>query len=491
MTATLSQVASDLPGAARRGPDVSLVDVTHDSRQAGPGSLFCAITGARSDGHDHAGKAVEQGAAALLVERWLPWEIPQVRVPEVRAAAGPAAARVHGAPSAELTLLGITGTNGKTTTATLLEAVLAAAGHATGLIGTVATRIRGEVEPGIRTTPEGPDLQRLLRRMRDREVTAVAMEVSSHGLALHRVDGTRFAVVAYTNLSPDHLDLHGTMEAYLAAKAALFDPRFSPLGVVFRDGPWADALLAQARIPVVTVGHDHSAEVRLEDVHVGIDGGRARLRCPERGWDLALRTRLPGRFNVDNAAVAAVLALLAGVPAAVVSAGLAAADGAPGRLERVAGGPPTVLVDYAHTPDAVATVLATVRGLLPPGGRLHVVLGCGGDRDRDKRGPMGAAAAVGADVVVLTDDNPRSEDPAVILAAVVAGAEAARAAGADCELHVVPDRREAIARALAGAADDDVVVIAGKGHETTQEVAGRFLPFDDRRVARELLEATP
>jgi UDP-N-acetylmuramoyl-L-alanyl-D-glutamate--2,6-diaminopimelate ligase len=485
MSATLADLATVLRRSERHGGDVVLTDATHDSRQVGPGTLFCAIPGSRADGHDHAPAALAQGAAALLVERWLDLPVPQLRVPSVRAAAGPAAAAVHGHPSGELTVVGITGTNGKTTTAYLVEAAFAAAGVGVGVIGTVETRIHGETQPGVRTTPEGPDLQRLLRRMYTRGVDAVAMEVSSHGLDLRRVDGTRFAVAVYTNLSQDHLDWHGSMEAYLAAKARLFLPAFAPRGVVFLDGPWARRLLELVRIPVTTVGTDADADVRLVDVELSVDGGRGTLV-----WDdepIALRTRLPGRFNLDNAASALVAAVTAGVPIATAAAGIAACPGAPGRLERVERGQPfTVLVDYAHTPEAVAQVVTTLRSL-GAGGRVLVVLGAGGDRDRGKRAAMGAAAAT-ADVAVLTSDNPRSEDPSRILAAVAAGAREAVAAGAPAELVIELDRRQAIATALDVAQPGDVVVIAGKGHETGQELADRTLPFDDRVVAAALLE---
>jgi UDP-N-acetylmuramoyl-L-alanyl-D-glutamate--2,6-diaminopimelate ligase len=484
VTATLSDVAAGLRRAERHGAAVELVDATHDSRQVGPGWLFCAIRGSTTDGHDHAPTAVEAGAAALLVERWLDLPIPQIKVPSVRAAAGPAAAVVHGHPSRELTVVGVTGTNGKTTTAYLLEGAFGAAALGTGVIGTIETRIHGEAQPGVRTTPEGPDLQRLLRRMRTRGVEAVAMEVSSHGLDLRRVDGTRFAVAVYTNLSQDHLDWHGSMAAYLGAKARLFTPGFADHGVVNLDGPWARRLLEQVEIPVTTLGRpgDDGADVLLVDEQLGVDGAAGRLVGPD--LDVAVRTVLPGRFNLTNAATALVAAVTAGLDPAAAAAGIAACPGAPGRLERIEMGQPyAVLVDYAHSPDAVAQVLATLRDALEPGRRLHVVLGCGGDRDREKRGPMGAAAAQ-ADRAVLTSDNPRSEDPAAILATMEEGARAAVAAGAPAEIVTELDRRAAIHLALAGAEPGDVVLLAGKGHETGQEFADGTVPFDDRDVAR-------
>lgn len=510
MTATLSEVLAALPDARPVGPvaPVVLTDATHDSRQAGPGVLFCAVVGARADGHDHAPEAVERGAAAVLVERPLDLDVPQLQVPDVRAAMGPAAAIVHRRPSRELTVVGTTGTNGKTTVSTLLEGAFAAHGVGVGLIGTIETRIHGEAMPGVRTTPEGTDLQRLLRHCHDRGVDAVAMEVSSHGLDLRRVDGTRFAVAVYTNLSQDHLDWHGTMEAYLAAKARLFTPGLSDRGVVFLDGPWADALLQRATIPVTTVGlaprpHDSAApsapvaaddqggrtpEVVLEPTALHTTGSHGRLHGITE-TPLEIATGLPGGFNLVNAALAVVAALTAGVPPEVAAAGVAAAPGPSGRLERVpAADGPAVFVDYAHTPDAVTAVLDTLRSTLAPGGRLLVVLGCGGERDRHKRGPMGVAAA-GADVAVLTSDNPRSEDPGAILATIAAGAREAVAAGASAELHIEVDRDAAIGHALAAAGPADVVLIAGKGHETVQEFADRTVPFDDRQVAARWLAA--
>jgi UDP-N-acetylmuramoyl-L-alanyl-D-glutamate--2,6-diaminopimelate ligase len=497
VTATLAEVAAALPGAGHPAgvafDRVDVVDATHDSRQVRSGWLFCAVPGARTDGHDHAPQAVADGATALLVERRLELPVPQLVVPSVRTAMGPAAAVIHGHPSRQLTVVGTTGTNGKTTVSYLLEGAFAAAGQGTGVIGTVETRVLGERLPGVRTTPEGTDLQRLLRHLYDRGVDAVAAEVSSHGLDLHRVDGTRFAVAVYTNLSQDHLDWHGTMERYLAAKARLFTRALAERGVVFLDGPWAERLLERSEIDTITVGWASGrtppgrvADVQLTDVLSGVSGGSARLRGLP-GGDVTVGTVLPGAFNLANAAVAVVAAVRAGVAPEVAAAGVAATPGAPGRLERVtAAAGPAVFVDYAHTPDAISAVLDTLRAALPAGGRLTVVLGCGGDRDRDKRGPMGAAAT-GADVAVLTSDNPRSEDPKAILAAVVDGARRAVTAGATAELHVILDRHEAIVLALAQAGDADIVLLAGKGHETVQEFADRTVPFDDRQVAADLL----
>ena len=487
MTATLSAVAGGLRRAERHGRDVEVIDATHDSRQVAPGWLFCAIPGARDDGHRHAPDAVDSGAAALLVERWLDLPVPQIRVPSVRAAVGPAAAIVHGRPSEHLTVVGVTGTNGKTSITYLLEAAFGAAALGTGTIGTVEARIHGEPQPGVRTTPEGTDLQRLFHEMVDRGVDAVAMEVSSHGLDLRRVDGTRFRVAVFTNLSQDHLDWHGSMEAYLAAKERLFTPGLSDRGVVHRDGPWAERLLERATIPVTTVGRDASADVRIDDEVLRVDGGSATLHWDGVAHDL--QTRLPGGFNLTNAALAVVAAVTAGAPIEAALAGVAAASGAPGRFERVdVDHPVTVLIDYAHTPDAVQLAVAALRSLVD-GGRVLLVLGAGGDRDRGKRVPMGAAAAA-ADVVVFTSDNPRGEDPATIVEALVDGARRAVEQGAGAEFRVELDRRAAIGAAIAEARPGDVVLIAGKGHERTQELADRTVPFDDHQVAAEFLAQT-
>ena len=486
MPAPLRDLVAALPGAQRRG-DAVVADATHDSRQAGPGMLFCAIRGEHADGHDHAPGAVEAGASALLVDHWLDLEVPQVQVADVRAAAGPAAAVVHGDPTRDVAVVGITGTNGKTTTAYLVEAAVAAGGRGTGLIGTVETRIDGAAVPGVRTTPEGTDLQRLFARMRDRDVAVVAMEVSSHGLALHRLDGTHVAVAVFTNLSQDHLDFHGDMASYAAAKARLFTPALSERGIVDVEDDWGRWMAEHAEVPVVTVG-SQDTDVRRRVVRADLDGTDVVLEGPRDVLGgtgrVELHTPLVGAFNGHNVSDAFLAAVAAGTDADAAVAGLAACAGAPGRLDRVDVGQPFhVLVDYAHTPDAIRTVVDTLRPLTS--GRVLVVVGAGGDRDRGKRPLMGAAAAQ-ADVAVLTSDNPRSEDPGAILDAV---AEGARDAGTAADLVVEVDRRAGIAAALDRARPGDVVVIAGKGHEATQTFADHVDEFDDRQVAAELLGA--
>jgi len=470
--------------------DVQVADVVHDSRDAGPGTLFAALPGARTDGHDHAASAVGRGAAALLVERRLEVDVPQLLVPSTRAVLGDVAAAVHGWPSQDLAVVGVTGTNGKTTTVALVEAAAGAAGLGTGVVGTTGARIHGAALPSVRTTPEATDLQRLLARFRDRGVEVAAIEVSSHGLELRRVDGTRMAAAGFTMLGDDHLDFHGDRAAYLAAKQRLFSAGLATRGVVVVDDEAGRTVAAASEVPVTTLAtRGGSADHRLVDVELDVEGGRGVLVGPD-GERRGLRTRLLGAHNLANAALAVLLAEAVGVPGPSALAGVAACTGVAGRLERVHGPSdgPVVLVDYAHTPDAVELVVQQLRSLLPPGGRLAVVLGAGGDRDRGKRGPMGAAAA-GADLAVLTSDNPRSEDPAAILASLADGARAAVADGAPAQLLERLDRREAIGLALGWAGPHDVVLVAGKGHETGQELADRTEPFDDRVVVAELLRA--
>jgi len=465
------------------GGGVVLVDVTHDSREAGPGVLFACRPGARADGHDFGPQAVAAGSPALLVERAVAADVPQVQVPSVAATLGLAAAAVHGHPAERLLPLGVTGTNGKTTVVTLLEAVLTAAGHVTGMVGTTGARLGGDPVPEVRTTPESTDLQRLWRRMLDAGATAAAMEVSSHGLALGRMVGTRVDVAGFTNLSQDHLDFHSNLETYFGAKAQLFTRGYARRGAVVVDDAWGQRLAQQAEVPVTTVsGAGAPADVVATDVAVGPTG--SAFTATSAAWRQPVRVALPGPFNVTNALLALVMADLAGVAPTTAAEAIAGVAGVSGRMERVSAGQPfTVLVDYAHTPAALAGALSAARAVAA--GRVLVVVGCGGDRDAHKRAPMGAAAATGADLAVLTSDNPRSEDPVAILDAVAAGA--AEVAGS--AVLTEPDRRAAIAAALDAANPGDVVVIAGKGHETTQELADRVTAFDDRAVAAELLAA--
>ena len=451
------------PGGADAAVEIGAI--THDSRQVGPGTLFCCLPGSRVDGHEFAAAAVEAGASALLVERVLPLGVPQITVADARSAMGHLAAALHGRPTDDLLAVGVTGTNGKTTTTHLIAAILEAAGRPTGVIGTLT---------GVHTTPEAPDLQRRLAEMRDAGSTAVAMEVSSHALALHRVDGCRFAAGVFTNLGRDHLDFHGTIERYFAAKAALFTPGLCSVGVVNRDDVHGRLLLDSATIPMVPFSIDDVSDVVVT---------AAEHSYTWRGEHI--QVRMGARFNVMNSLAAATTAAVLGVEPSVIAAGLAAAEPVPGRFEAVdAGQPFAVVVDYAHTPDGLREVLATARDA-SAGGRVIVVFGCGGDRDREKRPEMGAVAADLADLVVVTSDNPRSEDPETIIASIVEGIPGGYGDG---RVAVETDRRRAIDVALRAARPGDVVVIAGKGHESTQTIGATVVPFDDRAVARTLLE---
>jgi UDP-N-acetylmuramoyl-L-alanyl-D-glutamate--2,6-diaminopimelate ligase len=475
-TAPLPVTLRDLMGA--EAPDVPISSLAYASDQVAPGALFFCVPGFRADGHDFAPDAVARGAVALVCERSLDLGVPEVVVPDARAAMGPAAARFFGDPTAELRVVGVTGTNGKTTTAFLVRAVLEAAGTPCGLLGTVTSVIGGREEPVERTTPEAIDLQRSFRRMLDAGDRACAIEVSSHALELGRANGIRFATRVFTNLSQDHLDFHPSMEHYFLAKRRLFELHGGEPGtsVVNADDEWGRRLIAELD-DIVTYGVDQPAVIRARDVEFDPDG--SRFTCDTPDGSIELTTRLPGHFNVLNAlaALGAVRAL--GVDLEVAARALAAADRVPGRMEPVDEGQGfAVLVDYAHTPEALENVLRAARELCR--GRLHVVFGAGGDRDKTKRPLMGRVAAALADRVVVTSDNPRSEDPEAIVDEVMIGT------GPDAEREV--DRRAGIARALAGAAPEDVVVIAGKGHEQGQEFAGgRKEPFDDVSEARAAL----
>jgi UDP-N-acetylmuramoyl-L-alanyl-D-glutamate--2,6-diaminopimelate ligase len=478
----LREIAAAVPDAEIRGdPSIEVVDLAYDSRDARPGTLFFCRAGGRHDGHDFAIEAIRGGAGALVVERWLPPGVPQVRVPSVRRAMGPAAATFFGHPSRGMTLAGVTGTNGKTTTTFMLERCFAAAGMKSGLMGTVETHVAGDILPVTRTTPEAVDFQRVLAVMRERGVAAAAVEVSSHGLELGRVEGSRFSCAIFTNLTQDHLDFHGTMEAYFTAKALLFTPALSDVAVINADDPSGVRLAGRTALPVVTYSVGAEADVRAVAALVGRSS--SVFSCDAAGRRVEVHVPLAGRFNVSNALAAMAACHALGIDLRAAAEGIASLPGVPGRFESVdAGQEFTVLVDYAHTPDSVERALSAAREICA--GRLVVVLGCGGDRDRSKRPLMGRAATALADRAFLTSDNPRSEDPLAILAEIEAGA-----ASSGGSYVVEPDRRLAIRSALRDARAGDVIVIAGKGHESGQEFADRTVPFDDRVVAREELEA--
>lgn len=485
----LTELLSGAEVLAWRGDRAVEVDaLTHDSRLVRPGACFACIPGHDSDGHLHAPAAVAAGAVALLVERELDLGVAEAEVRDVRRALGPTAARLHGFPSREMRCLGMTGTNGKTTSTYLLAAIGRAAGERVGIVGTTGAHIDGEALPIDHTTPEATELQELLARMLTAGVGTVAMEVSSHALDQHRVDGTWFAAVGFTNLTHEHLDYHGSLEAYLEAKAELFRSDRAGAAAISVDDEHGRDLVARARaegLPTSTFGIDATdADLGAEDVDLGATGTSFVLRDRRSGDSTQVTLSVPGRFNVSNALAAAGVALAGGFDLSTVGSGLSSPVVVPGRFERVEVGQPFhVLVDYAHTPDALSTALAAARTIAEDH-RVIVVFGCGGDRDREKRPMMGHAATAGADVVIITSDNPRGEDPAQIADEVLIGARSGAA-----EVRVELDRRAAITGALDEARPKDVVLIAGKGHEAKQTSEGAVRPFDDRVVAREELGA--
>ncbi len=476
----------DLLGEA--AGDVEIRGLAYDNRRVEPGTLFFCVPGFTRDGHEFAQDAIDRGAAALVVDRPLGLGVPEVLVEDVRAAMATAAARFCGDPSARLPVVGITGTNGKTTTAFLVRALLEAAGRPCGLLGTVKSVIGGVETETERTTPEAIDLQPVLCAMLDAGDQACAMEVSSHALDLRRVDGIHFAVALFTNLTQDHLDFHPTMEDYFQAKRRLFTGTPGPPGVRIANADDAYGRRLAEELPgTVTFALDADADYVASHVRTGFAGSEFRVRTPE-GARLDVRSPLPGRFNVANVlgAVAAVRAL--GVEDDVIVRALPEAGRVPGRFEPVEEGLEfAVLVDYAHTPDSLENVLLAARELAGDrSGRVICVFGCGGDRDRGKRPLMGAIAVRLADRTIVTSDNPRSEPPERIIAEILAGV----GPHADDALESDADRRRAIARAVELAEPGDVVIVAGKGHEQGQEFAGgRKEPFDDVTVAREALRA--
>ncbi|MFF8957036.1 UDP-N-acetylmuramoyl-L-alanyl-D-glutamate--2,6-diaminopimelate ligase [Streptomyces sp. NPDC014894] len=474
--------------------DTAVTGITHDSRAVRPGDVYAALPGARLHGADFVAQAADLGAAAVLTdpagaERAAATGLPVLVTEDPRGRMGELAAEIYGHPGERLLQIGITGTSGKTTTVYLMEGGLRAAGRTTGLIGTVETRIGDERIKSERTTPEATDLQALFAVMGERGVEAVGMEVSSHALVLGRVDGCVFDVAVFNNLSPEHMEFHSGMEDYFQAKAQLFTPARSRRGVVNFDDEYGRRLAREASVPITTFsteGHP-DADWRAEDVEVGSQGSVFTVVGPG-GERIPARAPLPGPFNVANTLAAVVALAVAGIDPKTAADGIAAVPGVPGRLERIDEGQPYLaVVDYAHKTDAVESVLRSLRKVTE--GSVHIVLGCGGDRDTTKRGPMGAAAARLADTAVLTSDNPRSEDPLAILAAMLAGA-------AEVPIHergdvlVEADRAAAVATAVARARPGDTVLIAGKGHEQGQDIAGVVRPFDDRQVLREAIRAS-
>ncbi len=473
----LSEVAAAARGELRGDGNVLVRDAVYLSTHVRPDTLFFCVPGAHTDGHHFAGDAVHAGASGLVVERWLDVGAPQLLVGSVREAMGPISAAVFGRPADAMLMVGVTGTNGKTTATFLLESVFLSAGMTPGLIGTTGARIAGVELPLARTTPEAPDLHRILYEMRSAGVRAVAMEVSSHALHQHRVGGVRFDRAVFMNLSQDHLDYHGDMPSYYAAKLRLFTPESSASAVVNVDDDHGRELAESCPIPCVTFGLTEAADIRATDVAADASGVSFRVGRVE------VRSALRGLFNVSNCLAVLAVSRSMGIDDAFAVAGIATLPGVPGRVETIEEGQDfLVMVDYAHTPDSIDNVLRAARPLAS--GRLIVVFGCGGDRDRGKRPLMGRAATSIADLAVITSDNPRSEDPLAIIADVELGAKEGGGS-----YVVEPDRRTAIRLAVHEASSGDVVVIAGKGHEPYQELAGRTVRFDDREVAAEELRA--
>jgi UDP-N-acetylmuramoyl-L-alanyl-D-glutamate--2,6-diaminopimelate ligase len=498
--------------------DLRVSGVVSDNRAAEPGDVFVALPGAHVHGARFAADAVERGAVAVVTDAegaallatagdGAPGvRVPVVVVDDARLALGPLAARVHGKPAEALATFGVTGTNGKTTTTYALDAVLAALGRTTGLVGTVETRSAGHVVPSTLTTPEAADLQAVLAAMREDGVDALAMEVSSHAIALHRVDGIAFDVAGFTNLSQDHLDFHGTLDAYFAVKAELFTPARSRRGVVVVPGAgpgrrWAERLLETAGVPVVALHVDGAAPGGPPGWQVGglrsDAAGQSFVLAHDDGREVRVSTTLPGAFNVANVALAVAMIVESGVDVAAVQHALDTAGGVrplvPGRMETISApeAGPRVVVDFAHNPDALALSLDALAPTTA--GRLVVVFGATGERDAGKRPLMGRAAAERADVVVVTDDDPHGEDAAVVRAAVLVGAEEVgrteRARGRVVAVEEIAPRADAIRSAIVAAADDDTVLVAGRGHEVWQEIDGVNHPLDDRVEARAALAA--
>jgi len=463
-------------------------DVTLDSRVVTADSAFVAVPGMNVDGEQFAPQAVERGAAVVVARssrpEWVPARVAWVQVEDPRRSAGPIARECHGRPDEALTVVGVTGTNGKTSVACMVESIARVAGRRAGRIGTVGYALGGTTRAATRTTPEATDLFRLLAEMREGSVELVSMEVSSHALSLHRVAGLRFAVAAFLNLSRDHLDFHQSEEAYFESKARLFDGLGPAATAVLPDDDLGRRLAARTVARVLRFGRSPEADVRLRDESCTLDGSRAMLSTAS--GDIEVETALAGRFNLDNVAAAAACALAVGLGAGPIADGIGELGAVPGRMERVRGPWPfTVLIDYAHTDEALARLLASVRELIA--GRLLVVFGCGGERDRGKRPLMGRVAARAADRLFVTSDNPRREDPQAILDDIAAGVREVPGALARCRFIV--DRATAVSAAIAEAEKGDAVVLAGKGHETTQTIGDRVIEQTDRGLAETALAA--
>lgn len=494
MSVKLSQIESQIKGAHLSGSDVTIAGVSHDSRRIIPGFAFAAVRGATQNGIDFVPNAVRQGASALIVaDKYrdafdLPNNMPVLFVPSVRQSLGAISCLIYNFPSEKLDLVGITGTNGKTTTSFLLDAALTNASFNTGIIGTIEFRSANRRSPSTFTTPEAPDLQALLAEMVENKVDVVSMEVSSHGLDQRRVDGTRFKVGVFTNLTSEHLDYHGTIEQYFYTKAQLFTPDRCEFGIINIDDPWGRRLASQLSIPHLTFGTSTDANFRIADIIVSADGTRFTLVHDAQQYQL--NTKIVGALNAMNATAAFLAALQLGADPVAASLGIASCQAVSGRFQQIdAGQPALTVVDYAHTPDSISDLIATVRRLIPQGGRVFAIGGARGGRDRLKRPNLGRALST-SDLAIITTDSPGEEDPNDIISQIVLGT----LDSTPRHVHVEPNRIAAIEYALKNAGSEDAIVIVGRGHETTIRVGNSQIHMDDReivaQVAKTLFGAT-
>lgn len=475
MSPNLSQVAALVYGARLVGRDAEFVDLTLDSKEVKPGWLFCATQGSRHDGHDFASEAARNGATALLVDHEMEIDIPQLVVPSVRDCLGPISAMAHGYPVDKINLVGITGTNGKTTTAYFLESILRTSGHATGLIGTIEARYPNARRPSIYTTPEAPELHRYLADMADQGVDSVVMEVSSHGIDQHRVSGTRFRIAIFTNLAAEHLDYHGTIEQYYSVKAQLFTPLMCEHAIICVDDEWGRRLAAQTTgVPVTTYGFNEDADVRIIGETVSFEG--TSFAISGEGFSAHLNVNVAGRCNAQNATAAFIAARALGATTEEAALGLKQCEGVEGRFQQVDLGQSFhAVVDYAHTPDSIKALVTTARELISPGNKVILVAGARGRRDRLKRPELGRAAAT-ADLAILTTDNPGDEAPSSIVAQLIAGTidQPHR------HFMVEFDRATAISLAVEHASEGDIILVVGRGHEESYRVGTQRIMLDDR-----------
>lgn len=474
----LSEIQAMVPHARLVGGDVEIVDLTLDSREVQHGWAFCCTKGTRYDGHAFAPQAAAQGASALIVSRELPLDVPQLIVPSVRHALGPISSYLHRHPSERLDLVGITGTNGKTTTSYLLESILRTAGHNTGIIGTIEARYRNSQHPSIYTTPEAPELHRTLDEMVREGVDSVVMEVSSHGIDQHRIDATKFKVAIFTNLTAEHLDYHGTIEQYYSVKAQLFETVRTELALICVDDEWGRRLASQVTTPVITFGSHESADLQITEIDVSVGGTEVELKG--LGYDVRLHVPIVGACNAANAAAAYLAGRSLGASHEVAVRGIESCESVSGRFQRIDEGQGfLVVVDYAHTPDSIRNLISTAREIIAPDNRVILVAGARGRRDRLKRPELGRAAAT-ADLAVLTMDNPGDEDPSAIVDQLIAGTFDVP------EKHFVVelDRARAIQFAVDHAQEGDAVLIVGRGHESTLRIGNRQVILDDRDAAR-------